>query len=229
MLRQICRRQRLAAEIADREHQSSETSSKAAQLLSSTQSQPPAPDAKKSEMLPDDLYSLMLVRINAARSREGLAMLHDYRVLPHPAKAVVLSGDACPSARFPVAEKGWTFSTGDTHRGNSAVLFRTDTREGQCTGFITSFWSKEILGKLHSFAAVHPHAPLEGKDIELDPLRSFPGFRNVLLYTKSYRPLVLIEMSDIVGHAPLYVYPEGTFGIAKSTMSVHTYLARGRL
>jgi hypothetical protein len=84
------------------------------------------PDDEKSQTLMNELYLSILTCVNCTGLTDGLAMLHDYRVRPHPAGATVLSGEACPLCRFTMAHNGWTFTDNATHLGNSAVRFHTD-------------------------------------------------------------------------------------------------------
>jgi hypothetical protein len=71
---------------------------------------------------------------------------------------------------------------------------------------------------------VKPHTSLEPSDAARDVFHMLLGFRNVLVYAESERPLMLIEVTDIVAHAPHYVCPAVLFGITKPSMVVHTFL-----
>jgi hypothetical protein len=223
MLRKLCRRQRLTAQL-HKAVRNGENGAAIFHILEGDQARDAQSiDHNKLVVLDDSVYDAIFHRLKA----EDDSFIH-YKVISNGGQATatdIISCSACPVTRM--THKGRSYSIKSDHPGGSSVVFKTLSGEVS-TGFILSLWMKEVRGIPRTFAIVSPHSPLNTVDEALNPWISLPFFLNRLVYAHESPTRILCDASDILSHAPYYIRPAGTYQIASETMIVHNYLNRAR-
>lgn len=227
MLRQICRRGRLAALVHDMIKTSRHTKLKSAlsilipkSYLNSNVTE--APNVKKRQPIPDDIYSLFLSFLNA----ESPTPIRHFNQLPHPDNATILSPIAVPKSH--IEHKKRTYSVFSNHAGNSSISFRSnsDIQYGQ----IKAIWTHEINGTT-DLLVVSTYHRLSDHDNQLHPYSKLPGLLCSVVYSDSTkRPsnLIVIRPQQIIGHIGSLKRPAGTFGIQDEIVILVDSLHRNR-
>lgn len=228
MLRQICRRGRLAALVHDMIKTSRHTKLKSAlsilipkSYLNVTKAAN-TPNIKKRQPIPDDLYSLFLSFLNS----ESSTPIRHFNQLPHPDNATILSPTAVPKSH--IEHKKRTYSVFSNHAGNSSISFRSngDIEYGQ----IKAIWTDEI-NKTTDLLVVSTYHRLSDHDNRLHPYSELPGLLCSVVYSESTkRPpnLIIIRPEQIIGHIGSLKRPAGTFGIRDEIVILVDSLHRNR-
>lgn len=244
MLRQICRRGRLAG-LANSYNENDSFLGKALQLLfpnytqaksaslaadSSLDNQSDIAAAKfnsKGTTLPPHVYELILQHVNTV---DGPGTFRHRSVLPHPPDANVLPALAVPVSH--IEHQGRGYSTFSSHPGNSSITFFNTTLRTIDAGFILSMWSQVLMGRTRTFVVVAPHTPLSAQDRAQDPYASRPGLQGILVYSDPSLALerrrVVLEVTQFHSHIAYRDRPSGTFGIAQGTRVLINSLHRNR-
>jgi hypothetical protein len=218
MLRQICRRGRLMALIAQLD--ADELSQKTRAILGDERLQseprrstPAVPPTRRAERVPADLYSQTLSYLGS----HGIALRH-HQDFPHPEEAQVLS----PYGRFVTEIKAaWhdrTFSIRKSHPGNSSIVFSVPGSGKPSYGFIQSIWSHDVNDSEEIFFAVRCHLLLSPEDEEKSPYRRRPRLNATTVYSGAGGSEVIIRFSDIIAHAAYCLCEPGTFGIQQAIL-----------
>lgn len=239
MLRQICRRGRLAG-LTNIHNNTDSLFNKASRLLfadpakvsgaSNLDNQSDVQAAEfnsKGSTLPLDLYELILQHINAI---DGPNTFRHRNALPHPLDAHVLPPLALPVSR--IEHKGHGYSTFTSHPANSSISFFNGTLNTFDAGFIVSMWCQVLMGQTRTFIVVAPHTPLSDYDRTQSPYVTRPGFQATLVYSEPTPVLecrhVVLETPQIHSHIAFRDRPAGTFGIEQPTRILLDSLHRNR-
>ncbi|KAJ2916077.1 hypothetical protein MD484_g4344, partial [Candolleomyces efflorescens] len=240
MLRNICRRGRLAAifertatdlalnplfSAATNIFQSFTNTSTSKNMDNSMLSEEEAATFNGSgSQLPEHIYAKLLSYL----SKFSLQSEFRHRsLIPHPADAQILSDYA--QLRKHVKKGNRSYSTYDAHHGNSSVSYHNE--EGAIgAGFIDMIFEQVVEGRVRVFFVIAPHSPLNAVDELTSPYRSRPGFLANIVYDEPYSndSLVIAEANAILGHVPFYRRPAGTFGISRPTIVIINSLHRER-
>ena len=224
MLRQICRRGRLNALIADGASFAGRVTS-SLKILTGMEVEP---DNKKSgihsQKIPDSDYKAIHLYLN---SSAPIPYRH-YTDLPHPLDAIILPPLACPLTH--ITHKGRVYSTSRLHSGNSSVSYRTP--EGRLeAGIIFSIWQTTlpINSTETTLLVIAPYERLSSVDVSNNPYVSRSGFLcNIVYHNTTPLPSKIIETRHIVSHLPFYDCPPGTFGIPRPIRILINSVHRGR-
>jgi len=231
MLRQICRRGRLNALLADG---ASLVGNIPGSLKILTGTQPSLLVNKKcgvlGQRIPDNDYEAIRLCLN---STAPIPYRHHMN-LPHPLDAAILSPFALSLTH--ITHNSRVYSTSRLHCGNSSVTYRTP-EGGLEAGIITSIWQTTlpINSTEKTLLVIAPYERLSVVDSFHDPYLSRPGFLCNIVYCNalpsdntSSLPSKIIEATHIVYHLPFYDRPPGTFGISRPIRILINSVHRGR-
>lgn len=225
MLRQACRRSRMAAALSDVTGHSNGTGALHDLLNDGDQRRKALPDT--SQWMPDSTYGLLLHYLNA----NGQNQYDDARGSVHPARlgTMLLTQDAVPLAKL--SHRDRDFSIYSQHEGNSHILFRSADGSTR-SGTITEIWCKAVppmpTNDIRTFVRIAAHLPLLPDDAAKDPFQHFPGFKRHMFYAVGSEYDVLIDKEDIIYTATLDFFAPGEFGIDAATMAVYFGVIQGR-
>jgi hypothetical protein len=224
MLRQICRRGRLNALIADgASHVSGVTSS--LKILTGMEVKPGNTKSDThSQKIPDNDYRAIRLYLNSSAPTP----YRHYKDLPHPLDAMILSPLARPLTH--ITHNSRVYSTSRLHSGNSSVSYRTPGGKLEA-GIICSIWQMilptDSTGT--TLLVIAPYERLSPIDFSYDPYVSRSGFLcNVVYHNTTPLPNKIIETTHIVSHLPFYDRPPGTFGITRPIRILINSVYRGR-
>lgn len=225
MLRQACRRGRMAAAMTDATTGESDDTSELRNLLKTEdRRRKDLPD--NSQWMTDITYGLLLHHLNA----QNHVRYDDARggVRPVRLGSLLLTQDAIPLTKLSYRER--EFSINSQHEGNSRILFRAADGSTH-SGIITEMWCKAIhpSTEIRTFVRVAVHRPLLAEDATKDPFQHFPGFKRRMFYAvRSEHDNLIIEKDDIIYHATHDFFPPGEFGIEQATIAIYYGLIQGR-
>ncbi|KAI0340552.1 hypothetical protein BDW22DRAFT_1448365 [Trametopsis cervina] len=166
-------------------------------------------DYKGARELPLDVYSMLLVRLNAASG-------------PRYASAYERSGDGLSplntQAQYvnKVAINGLDFATDKARRGarSSYVLFQCldpdsgtiDTYPGQIQEIFYHIRREHDGLRTQPFFIIHRYSPLTADHQELDIYRLWPGLYTALYYNVHEERKFIVCADEIVSHFAAYIY-----------------------
>ncbi|KIY46358.1 hypothetical protein FISHEDRAFT_47383 [Fistulina hepatica ATCC 64428] len=223
MLQQICRRGRLHALLHPIRHGASQGELRNAVdglLADDAAGKSTGVNNRRAQLLPMNVYELLL---NWLRGTASGTEIRNYRALPHPPNAKVLSPYAVALTHHDFG--GRTYTVHQAHGGNSSIVFHTIT--GLAAGFIESMWKYDLEGQTHCIMLVRTHKQLSPQDQEKSPYAAKSKLHMMLFYAAPSEEYLLIAPSDVVSHTAYRERPPGTFGIDQRTLVVHN-LDRGR-
>ncbi|KAF4616061.1 hypothetical protein D9613_006378 [Agrocybe pediades] len=194
MLRQICRRGRLMAQVNDSQSPSS-AGSLLSRGLSILRTSPVELDSDTSPQVysaldeakinaagnrvPEHVYNLLLCHARMSIPLPHNSIFRHYADIPHPIESFIFPPYAVPLHHL--NHKGRAYSTYEKHRGNSSISFRA--ADGNVDiGFINSIWRQIVNGKEHTFLVISTHSMLSPEDARLNPYTSRPGFMCNICY-----------------------------------------------
>ena len=236
MLRQICRRGRLAGFVRDYINLDSVFGEALRILFPEAIADPVEPSApthhsdleaaqynSKGVLLSPEIYNVILELVN---SESSTLFFRHCNNLPHPLHALVLPPLANPIRKIEHNGRGYTSFL--SHPGNSSISYYMNGNVD--SGFITSIWSQVLQGKKRIFIVVAPHTPLSAPDATCSPYTSRIGLLGMVVYSQPTlaRPQVVIQPSQIRGHVAYYSRPPGTFGIKVGVCILIDSLHRNR-
>ncbi|KZV95296.1 hypothetical protein EXIGLDRAFT_610771 [Exidia glandulosa HHB12029] len=231
MLRQICRRGRLEALIKDAAARSKHaTLQKLCAILfpasNTIPSQPltsseVAAYTAKSKPLSDAHYDLLLNHLN-----QPIPLWRHRDAIPHPPLPKILPSSA--KSHTSIVIEGYTYSTSDSHLGNSSVLFSGPHVPYRRSGFIQHIWTIPLDSIVRIFMLVRLHWSLTGPDEAKSPYPNLPPMATRVILAQPTDHYVVVEPLHIVCHLVLYRRPRGTFEIDSEVYAACTALERGR-
>ena len=169
-------------------------------------------------------YEQLLDLVNAGLPSPTVRHHHSF---PHPMNAVVLPQFV--TNENSVEHKGRSFSPRVCHEGKSCIQYFTSAALiGEDTGFIETIFQLTIGGVLRTFLIISPHLSLSIMDQARDPFLQRPRFKMKLVYAQSSNDKILIELRQVGTHLAMRRRPAGTFGISQPVMILH-WLDRGRV
>ncbi len=122
-----------------------------------------------------------------------------------------------------------TYSTRNSHEGNSAIQFVNPQTKGRDTGFIERILSTPLQSRTRTFFLVQSHRRLHPNQEEMAPFHRFHDKYKARIFDISdSNQFVIIEAQHIVTHLSTIRRPLGTYGIARKTLVVCWSLDRDR-
>ncbi|KAL1657506.1 hypothetical protein GGF50DRAFT_12706, partial [Schizophyllum commune] len=202
MMRQMCRRGRLEAQIQD-EPEAGELRQLSAILLrdeevASTGTALASSTSPTSALidLPDDAYNALLHYL-----QQTGRPYRRWNDLPHPPNALILARTVNQLAN--IQHKDHTLSTFPTHEGGSAIEYYNPLSHTRATGSIQQIWNTTLHvthEQSYNFLIVQPHQPLTAQEEGQAPFSRFPGLRSRILNGVSAQNFVIIEPTHVVTH-----------------------------
>jgi len=228
MLRQICRRGRLAGLLDDPRLATSETAALSLLSSRSTSIKPPSLSVpnQKSKQISLELYDWVFEHL-----RQKFPYIHHYQDLPHPTTTMVLTPWVQELTHILIKTRNYSISS--AHNGNGSISYQT-TSGTTDYGIIISMWyhimTEETVPEV--YLLVLPYRPLSSTDMSRNPYQTLPGLKCSVVYTpetvNDTRDMVIIEKTQVIGHIASYVRPKGTFGIHRNITIIVDSLIRGR-
>lgn len=226
MLRQMSRRTHIDSLL----HEGDKLSKKLAEIL-----EPGDPSAVMTSLDPAEEAAFLAKAIKFSMEDYSalLQYLHstgkqyrNFQNIPHPPNALVLPPYATHPLQFHWGNN--TFSTQNSHEGNSAIQFYNPLTQNQDTGFIHTIWTLPLESVLHTFIVVHCHRELSAVEEGQAPFKHYTGFMARIFDALPSQNFVIIEPTHIITHLTTFRRPAGTYGIQKETVVVSWALNRGR-
>ncbi|TFK45356.1 hypothetical protein OE88DRAFT_1788760, partial [Heliocybe sulcata] len=216
MLRQICRRGRLAT-LIQQQSSADDPLAKAYEILTGRRFTlgeylKLLKTAAAGETLPAAVYDLILSYLQA----KGEPVRH-HSHFPHPSQAVVLPRHRIRKRHF--KHQNRDFAERTIHEGNSSITFCCQDG-GVGAGFIDAAWMQLVGDRVHLFIAVSIHHTLSEDDQQKNPFAQRPGFLVQVFYDCPLRQ-VIIRPHDIISHAAICRRPARTFGIHVPILILH--------
>ncbi len=135
----------------------------------------------------------------------------------------------CVHKRTEVLVDGRTFSTRQSHEGNSAVQYTDPLNHGLETGNIEAIWQIPLNHHIHMFFVIRAHLPLPPAEEELAPFARFHEiYATHIVDCQPSNQCVIVEQQHICTHLSTYRRPAGTYGIPRNTLVVCWALNQGR-
>ncbi|KZW01819.1 hypothetical protein EXIGLDRAFT_786697 [Exidia glandulosa HHB12029] len=243
MLRQICRRSRLAAQVKGRQYDDTVSDLQPSSVLfrstrsvqsSSAQRQlkagprtdlDPEQEAKtraSGTPLAASHYDLLLAYLNS-RGSSWKHALHG----PHSFSDAILPTTAEHKRTCTFNNHG--FSIRSVHMGQASVQLQSQDQSGNAyrwPGLISTIFNICLEGAIRTFFVVDLHAPLSAEDNAKNPFAILPGFQIMAVYAH-FMGSVIVEPHEVFARVAFYDRPGGTFDIERPIRLLRV-LDRGR-
>jgi len=176
---------------------------------------------QKASNLQDPEYVALLYYLH--RTGRPYRSCHN---IPFPPNAIIVPPKALHTPQFRCGQ--YTFSTHQSHPGNSSVQFYNPLTHSSNTGTIEAIWRLPLNARLHTFLVIRPHTPLSPEDQGKAPFIQFPGLLTQIVDAQQSEQVIIIEPIHIITHLTTFPRPAGTYGIERKTLIICTALNRGR-